>query len=210
MPRNEYGICAQRISPLCASTTWNSWMRSRFSASATSSSSASPRVPTSEKLCSRCPSAKSSQAAANSRLSCARALRLRAPPRRVELQERVLDEVARLTAAIIAAAFASRPLARRLDAAPSARVPRVRIALLSPYSWTYPGGVTRHIDALAAELAARGPRRARARALRPRRCALAPHASRRATAGTPAQRAASSRSGARSDCPPTAPSRTYR
>ena len=28
----------------------------------------------------------------------------------------------------------------------------VRIALLSPYSWTYPGGVTRHIQALAGEL----------------------------------------------------------
>jgi len=32
----------------------------------------------------------------------------------------------------------------------------VRIALLSPYSWTYPGGVTRHIEALAQELAAAG------------------------------------------------------
>jgi phosphatidylinositol alpha-mannosyltransferase len=32
----------------------------------------------------------------------------------------------------------------------------VRIALLSPYSWTYPGGVTRHIEALASELAAAG------------------------------------------------------
>jgi phosphatidylinositol alpha-mannosyltransferase len=32
----------------------------------------------------------------------------------------------------------------------------VRIALLSPYSWTYPGGVTRHIEALARELAADG------------------------------------------------------
>jgi phosphatidylinositol alpha-mannosyltransferase len=32
----------------------------------------------------------------------------------------------------------------------------VRIALLSPYSWTYPGGVTRHIDALARELLAAG------------------------------------------------------
>jgi phosphatidylinositol alpha-mannosyltransferase len=32
----------------------------------------------------------------------------------------------------------------------------VRIALLSPYSWTYPGGVTRHIEALAAELCASG------------------------------------------------------
>jgi phosphatidylinositol alpha-mannosyltransferase len=32
----------------------------------------------------------------------------------------------------------------------------VRIALLSPYSWTYPGGVTRHIEALARELTAGG------------------------------------------------------
>jgi phosphatidyl-myo-inositol alpha-mannosyltransferase len=32
----------------------------------------------------------------------------------------------------------------------------VRIALVSPYSWTYPGGVTRHIEALAGELAAGG------------------------------------------------------
>jgi phosphatidyl-myo-inositol alpha-mannosyltransferase len=32
----------------------------------------------------------------------------------------------------------------------------VRIALISPYSWTYPGGVTRHIEALSAELTALG------------------------------------------------------
>ena len=32
----------------------------------------------------------------------------------------------------------------------------MRIALLSPYSWTYPGGVTRHIEALARELARAG------------------------------------------------------
>jgi phosphatidyl-myo-inositol alpha-mannosyltransferase len=32
----------------------------------------------------------------------------------------------------------------------------VRIALVSPYSWTYPGGVTRHIEALAAEFARGG------------------------------------------------------
>jgi phosphatidyl-myo-inositol alpha-mannosyltransferase len=32
----------------------------------------------------------------------------------------------------------------------------VRIAFVSPYSWTYPGGVTRHIEALSAELAAQG------------------------------------------------------
>jgi phosphatidyl-myo-inositol alpha-mannosyltransferase len=32
----------------------------------------------------------------------------------------------------------------------------VRVGLLSPYSWTYPGGVTRHIEALAGELIAAG------------------------------------------------------
>jgi phosphatidylinositol alpha-mannosyltransferase len=32
----------------------------------------------------------------------------------------------------------------------------MRVALVSPYSWTYPGGVTRHIEALAAELSATG------------------------------------------------------
>ncbi len=32
----------------------------------------------------------------------------------------------------------------------------MRIALLSPYSWTYPGGVTRHIEALARELREEG------------------------------------------------------
>ncbi len=32
----------------------------------------------------------------------------------------------------------------------------MRIALLSPYSWTYPGGVTRHIEALSAELSMLG------------------------------------------------------
>jgi phosphatidylinositol alpha-mannosyltransferase len=32
----------------------------------------------------------------------------------------------------------------------------MRIALVSPYSWTYPGGVTRHIEALAAQYEAAG------------------------------------------------------
>jgi phosphatidyl-myo-inositol alpha-mannosyltransferase len=32
----------------------------------------------------------------------------------------------------------------------------MRIALVSPYSWTYPGGVTRHIEALAAQYLAAG------------------------------------------------------
>ncbi|MCW2995447.1 MAG: glycosyltransferase, partial [Conexibacter sp.] len=33
---------------------------------------------------------------------------------------------------------------------------RMRIALVSPYSWTYPGGVTRHIEALQEELSSLG------------------------------------------------------
>ena len=32
----------------------------------------------------------------------------------------------------------------------------MRIALVSPYSWTYPGGVTRHIEALAEQFIAEG------------------------------------------------------
>src|SRR4051794_26319997 len=32
----------------------------------------------------------------------------------------------------------------------------MRVALVSPYSWTYPGGVTRHIEALAGQLTAAG------------------------------------------------------
>ena len=35
-------------------------------------------------------------------------------------------------------------------------MPRMRIALVSPYSWTYPGGVTRHIEALAEQYLAAG------------------------------------------------------
>jgi phosphatidylinositol alpha-mannosyltransferase len=38
----------------------------------------------------------------------------------------------------------------------TATLDRVRVALISPYSWTYPGGVTRHIEALAAELGSLG------------------------------------------------------
>ena len=32
----------------------------------------------------------------------------------------------------------------------------MRIALVSPYSWTYPGGVTRHIEALAGQFRSDG------------------------------------------------------
>jgi phosphatidylinositol alpha-mannosyltransferase len=35
-------------------------------------------------------------------------------------------------------------------------MPRMRIALVSPYSWTYPGGVTRHIESLAEQYVAAG------------------------------------------------------
>src|SRR3954447_13023493 len=37
-----------------------------------------------------------------------------------------------------------------------ARMRRMRIALVSPYSWTYPGGVTRHIEALAEQFVGGG------------------------------------------------------
>ncbi len=43
----------------------------------------------------------------------------------------------------------------------------MRIGLVSPYSWTYPGGVTGHIEALSAELPPERPRLSGARALRP-------------------------------------------
>ena len=42
----------------------------------------------------------------------------------------------------------------RSDPVPS--ISSMRAALVSPYSWTYPGGVTRHIEALAGELVAGG------------------------------------------------------
>src|SRR3989442_468674 len=53
---------------------------------------------------------------------------------------------------------------RLLPATLSFRVPEtlvdsiapMRIALVSPYSWTFPGGVTRHIDALTRELLSAG------------------------------------------------------
>src|SRR5450432_3207458 len=37
----------------------------------------------------------------------------------------------------------------RLSTGVHGKMSRMRIALVSPYSWTYPGGVTRHIEALA-------------------------------------------------------------
>src|SRR5205823_9817036 len=37
-----------------------------------------------------------------------------------------------------------------------AKIGRVRVALVSPYSYTYPGGVGRHVEALASELVEQG------------------------------------------------------
>src|ERR1019366_1384432 len=57
----------------------------------------------------------------------------------------------------------SRGVLRPFSASASIRAPSapvalaaMRIALVSPYSWTYPGGVTRHIEALADQFAAAG------------------------------------------------------
>ena len=72
MARNECGTVHHFMRSLCASTTWNSWMRSRFVAWVSSIRSASPRVPTSEKARSRRSAAKSSHAARNSSLPAVR------------------------------------------------------------------------------------------------------------------------------------------
>ena len=70
-------------------------MRSRFSASAISSSSASPRVPTSEKRLQQVAVGEVLARGHELALVAARALVVEPAPRRVELQERVLDEVPR-------------------------------------------------------------------------------------------------------------------
>src|SRR3954449_778079 len=174
MPRNEYGCVHHFMSPLWPSTTWNSWMRSRFSASATSIRSASPRVPTSEKLWTRWSAPKSSTAARNSRLSCARWAESRRRQagstwRNVYLTKwRSLTRPgyagtdgpvsgasshARVEGVFVVLWSVSRT---RRPSGASLASRRMRIALVSPYSWTYPGGVTRHIEALAEQFGAEG------------------------------------------------------
>ena len=83
------------------------------------------------------------------------------PPGGVDLQERVLDEVTCAHELSIIApgtppARSELDLPALLPPGTADTVSGVRIALLSPYSWTYPGGVTRHIEALAGELVASG------------------------------------------------------
>ena len=64
------------------------------------------------------------------------------------------------------------------------KIQPMRIALVSPYSWTYPGGVTRHIEALARAVHGRGPstsacsRRSTRRTAARARCTVAPGRSR--------------------------------
>ena len=55
----------------------------------------------------------------------------------------------------------------------------MRIALVSPYSWTYPGGVTRHIEALAEQSERGRPRRPHPDPVRSRRSPQRAPASRR-------------------------------
>ena len=86
----------------------------------------------------------------------------------------------------------------------------MRVALVSPYSWTYPGGVTRHIEALAVELDRRGPRRPRVRAVRSATRAATALLHRGARPQARERRSGWSRSAARSAGPPTAPSPTSR
>jgi len=43
-----------------------------------------------------------------------------------------------------------------MGSGPRSTIRRMRIAIVTPYSWTYPGGVNRHVEALADELIARG------------------------------------------------------
>jgi hypothetical protein len=76
----------------------------------------------------------------------------------------LLEVGAAYLVAFLAFAWAQAPQARRegRDPAPTGALARpipfyhVRIALVSPYSWTYQGGVNRHVEALAEELLGRG------------------------------------------------------
>ena len=84
---------------------------------------------------------------------CALGLRQSAPGR-IELQERVLHEVTvghEQPESIVKWGY---PQGR--SGVSTDTIVAMRIALVSPYSWTYPGGVTRHIEALREELSSLG------------------------------------------------------
>ena len=75
----------------------------------------------------------------------------------------------------------------------------MKVALVSPYSWTYPGGVTRHIEALGAAARRRRPRGPRAGAVRRRI-----RAARRSSTAARGRRSATSPAGSRRWARPSA------
>src|SRR4051794_39731439 len=125
-------------------------MRSRFVACVSSNRSASPRVPTVENARSRRSEAKSSQAAMNSRLWVARS----STPRRRHAGSTFRNVYLTnwRSGISVVCRIGEERLAAPRNAARAHRIAPMRVALVSPYSWTYPGGVTRHIEALRAEL----------------------------------------------------------
>ena len=125
----------------------------------------------------------------NSRLSCGALLVVEPAPGRIDLEEGVLDEMADRASlnADDTAADGSPACRRRSQRGTDDE--SMRIALVSPYSWTYPGGVTRHIEALAEQFIARrattsacwrpyDPRRSPRRGAAPRRAPAAARAAR--------------------------------
>src|SRR5690242_1001073 len=130
-------------------------MRSRFSASITSISSASPRVPTRLKACSRWSVAKSSQAARNSCLSRPRSSVVRRRQAGSTWRNVYLTKWRSGTAPEHRTGHRG-GFAALVTAGMADTMRTMRIALVSPYSWTYPGGVTRHIEALAGQFLASG------------------------------------------------------
>src|SRR3954447_9558272 len=125
-------------------------MRSRLVACVRSRRSASPRVPTREKARSRRSAAKSSQAARNSRLWVVRSSASRRRQAGSTLRNVYLTKWR--SGISVARRIGEERLAVPPPSAEPHRIADMRVALVSPYSWTYPGGVPRHIEALRAEL----------------------------------------------------------
>ncbi len=132
------------------------------------------------------------------------------PPRRVDLEERVLDEVTSAHVARLSqpasrglARGAGRRLLRWIELARAHRAP---LAVLVDV----PGWCDSSHRGARARARRRRPRGSRAGAVRSRRRAVAPAAPRRAPAAPSTPAGASSRLGAQSASPPTAPSPTWR
>src|SRR5689334_16677809 len=125
-------------------------MRSRLVACVSSRRSASPRVPTSEKARRRRSDAKFSQAARNCSLWVVRSSASRRRQAGSTLRNVYLTNWR--SGMIRGPRIGEERLAVPLFASRTHRIGAMRVALVSPYSWTYPGGVTRHIEALRAEL----------------------------------------------------------